>query len=120
MIIRPVDASGDILPVLSSSDMLTGSAAVARLVYGRLSLLAGEWWEDPESGFRIMDTLSSSFLTEADAPMLASQIAAYIRETPGVEDVENAACNAAAGRLSFSCDVRTPEGTAFVSFDFAS
>ena len=52
MILRPVDASGDLLPVLSSSDLLSGPEAVARLVQYRLSLLRGEWWENPENGFR--------------------------------------------------------------------
>ena len=51
MLIRPVDASGDILPVLSSSDMISGPEAVALLVRYRLSLLRGEWWENPEWGF---------------------------------------------------------------------
>ena len=31
MILRPVDAFGDILPVSSSSDLLSGPEAVARL-----------------------------------------------------------------------------------------
>ena len=41
MILRPVDASGDILPVLVSSDLLSGPEAVALLVQDRLSLLRG-------------------------------------------------------------------------------
>ena len=38
MLIRPADASGDVLPVLSSSDLLSGPEAVALLVRDRLSL----------------------------------------------------------------------------------
>ena len=39
MLLRPVDASGDILPVSSSSDLLSGPEAVARLAAYKLSLL---------------------------------------------------------------------------------
>ena len=38
MIHRPVDASGDILPVLSPADLLRGTEAVAQLVRERLEL----------------------------------------------------------------------------------
>jgi hypothetical protein len=41
MLLRPADASGDILPVRSSSAMLSGPEAVALLVRYRLSLLRG-------------------------------------------------------------------------------
>ena len=51
MLLRPVDASGDILPVLSSSSMLSGPEAVARLAEYRLRWSAGGisaevvgWW----------------------------------------------------------------------------
>ena len=46
MLLRPLDASGDILPVLSSSSMLSGGPAVAVLAESRLNLLSGEWWEN--------------------------------------------------------------------------
>ena len=89
MILRPVDASGDILPVLSSSDLLSGPEAAARLVQYRLSLLRGEWWENPENGFFLPEEMFESRITEADAAALSSRITAYIRETPGVRDAEN-------------------------------
>ena len=41
MILRPVDASGDILPVLSSAALVRGAPAVAQLIRDRLDLLAG-------------------------------------------------------------------------------
>ena len=49
MLLRPADASGDILPVLSSSALFSGPEAVALLVQDRLSLLRGNWWENPET-----------------------------------------------------------------------
>ena len=89
MILRPVDASGDILPVLSSSDLVSGPEAVALLVKDRLSLLQGEWWENPGIGFPVLEYLREERVTEADASMLSSRITAYIRETPGVRNVED-------------------------------
>ena len=38
MKLRPVDQSGDVLPVLHASDMFSGSLAVAKLVEDRLNL----------------------------------------------------------------------------------
>ena len=87
MLLRPVDASGDILPVLSSSALLSGPEAVALLIQDRLSLLRGEWWETPENGFFLLEELRESRITEADAASISSQISAYIRETPGGRDV---------------------------------
>ena len=87
MLLRPVDASGDILPVLSSSALISGPEAVALLVQDRLSLLREEWWETPENGFFLLEELRESRITEADAASISSQISAYIRETPGVRDV---------------------------------
>ena len=57
MIHRPVDVSGDILPVLSSSGLLRGAEAVARLVEERLSLYAGDWWENSGWGNGILQML---------------------------------------------------------------
>jgi hypothetical protein len=41
--IRPVDAFGNILPVLSSSVLVSGSLAVTQLIRDLLNLLSGEW-----------------------------------------------------------------------------
>ena len=67
MFLRPVDAGGDILPVRSSSDLLSGPEAAAQLVKYRLSLLTGEWWENPENGFPVFETMRESRVTEAAA-----------------------------------------------------
>ncbi len=117
MLLRPVDASSDILPVISSSVLLSGPEAVAQLVQYRLSLLRGEWWENPENGFFILDTLQGSRITEADAPALSSQISAYVRETPGVREVEDVRFSVDGRRFSWSCSVRTEEGTAIVNYE---
>ena len=114
MLLRPVDASGDILPVMSSSALLSGPEAVALLVQDRLSLLRGEWWENPENGFFVLDILQGSRITEADASALSSQITAYVRETPGVREVEDVRFSVDGRRFSWSCSVQTKEGTAAV------
>ena len=116
MLLRPVDAFGDILPVLSSSVLLSGPEAVALLVQDRLSLLRGEWWENPENGFFILDTLQGSRVTEADASALSSQITAYVRETPGVRDVEDVRFSVEGRQFSYACEIRTEEGNAEVNY----
>ena len=114
--LRPVDSSGDILPVRSSRDLLSGPEAAGQLVQYRLSLLQGEWWETPEEGFFILEQTRTGRITEADAASLSSQITAYIRETDGVRDVENIKFSVEGRRLSYSCEVRTEEGKTDVVF----
>ena len=117
MLLRPVDASGDILPVFSSSAMISGPEAAALLVQDRLSLLRGEWWENPENGFFILDTLRGSRISEADASALSSQISAYVRETPGVRDVANVRFAVEGRRFSWSCEVLTEDGNTPVNYE---
>ena len=117
MRLRPVDANGDILPVLSSGDLLSGPEAVALLVKDRLSLLRGEWWEYPEMGFGILERLRASRLTEADAPALASSVTEYIREIAGVREVEDVRFSVSGRRFSYECTVRTEEGRASAAYE---
>ena len=116
MLLRPVDSSGDVLPVLSSRDMISGPEAVAQLVQYRLSLLQGEWWEYPEDGFFILEEMRSGRITDADAASLASRITAYIRDTDSVQDVEDVRVSVSGREISYSCEVRTGEGKADVVF----
>ena len=119
MILRPVDAAGDILPVLSSRTLLSGPEAVAQLVEYRLSLLAGEWWENAGMGFSILEVMRTSRLTEDSGSALASMITSYIRETTGVQKVEDVRFSVSGRVFSYSCSVRTEEGSASVSYDFS-
>ncbi|MBR2660564.1 MAG: hypothetical protein IKE15_04100 [Clostridia bacterium] len=117
MLLRPADASGDILPALSSGALLRGAPAVARLVKYRLELLAGEWWENPEWGNAAVDMLRESRFTEADRQALASYIATYIRETPGVLDVDDVTFSVENGRqFAYQCTVVTNDGYAEIDF----
>ena len=110
MILRPTDASGDILPVLSSSSLLKGAPAVARLVQDRLELLSGDWWENPARGNGILEMLRESRLTEADRQVLASYLTEYIRKTEGVEDVRDVSFRVSGRTFSYACTVLTEDG----------
>ena len=112
MLLRPVDETGDILPIQSSSRMLSGAPAVALLVKYRLSLLQGDWWENSTLGFPALQRLQESRLTEADAQGLASLISAYIRETPGVQAVEDACFSVAGRQFNYQASLLTEEGPA--------
>ena len=112
MLLRPVDSTGDILPVLSSSDLLSGPEAVARLAYDRLNLYAGDWWENTGKGCRLLEMLRASRLTEADVPALSSYLTAYLRETPGVRSVEDVSASVAGRTFRFSCWLVTESGKA--------
>ncbi len=117
MILRPVDENGDILPVLSSADLLRDVLAVARLVKDRLELLAGDWWENLTWGNGIINMLQESRLTEADMQALVSYLSSYIRETPGVLDVRDAVGSVNGKQFSFSCTVDTEYGETEINYE---
>ena len=116
MILRPVDDTGDILPVLSSSVLLSGARAVARLVEDRLNLYAGDWWENPAWGNRMIVMLRESRLTEADAQAMATYLTSYIRKTDGVEDVREVRFAVEGRRFSYSCTVLTADGKTRITY----
>ena len=109
-----MDASGDILPVLSAEDLLSGAEAVARLVEYRLNLFSGEWWENPVWGCALLEQMREPRLTGADAQRISS----YVRETDGVRDVSDVSYSVSGRRFSWECTVMTEYGTAVVSWDF--
>ena len=115
MLLRPVDASGDILPVLSSSDLVSGSLAVTQLVRDHLNLLAGEWWENPARGCEVFEMLRSGRVTAQDVPAISSYLCSYIAATRGVRSVEDVQTSVSGRRFSFSCRVVTEEGDGFVN-----
>ena len=116
MKIRPQDGQGDILPVLSSSDMLRGAPAAALLVKERLKLFAGEWWENPGAGNAVLEMLRESRLTGADTQLLSNYLSGYIRKTPGVLEVREVKASVENRRFSFSCTVETAEGSAEITY----
>lgn len=116
MIHRPLDETGDILPVLSSGDLLRSTEAVAALVRERLNLLTGDWWENPAWGNEVLDMLQESRLTEEESQTLASYLSSYIRETSGVRDVRDIFCSVEGRQIWFSCTVDTEFGSAGISY----
>ena len=116
MILRPVDENGDILPVLSSADLIRGAPATARLVKDRLELLSGDWWENLTWGNGIINMLQESRLTEADTQALVSYLTSYIRETTGVLDVRDAVGSVSGKQFSFSCTVDTEYGETIIRY----
>ena len=116
MIVRPVDENGDILPVLVSASLLKGTGAVARLVKDRLELLAGDWWENPAWGNEVLEMMRSSLLTEADTLALANYITSYIRQTPGVLEVEDVVFSLEGQQFFYSCRVDTEYGSAQIDY----
>ena len=117
MILRPADENGDILPALSSADLLRDTPAVVRLVKDRLELLSGDWWENPARGNGILRMMQESRPGEADRQALANYLTSYIRQTPGVQDVRDAVFVADGRKFSFSCTVETEAGSASVRYE---
>jgi len=116
MVVRPVDESGDILPVSGTGDLLRGVKADSLLVSDRLNLLSGEWWENVNWGNAIVDMLKETRYTEADRQTLAGYIASYIRETPGVIDVRDTELSLEGRQFRLSCTVETENGVFSVDY----
>ncbi len=114
MLLRPVDASGDILPVLSSSVLVSGSLAVTQLVRDRLNLLAGEWWENPAWGCEVFEMMRTGRVTAQDVSALSSYLCSYIAATRGVRSVEDVYTAVNGRQLTFSCRVLTEDGAGTV------
>ena len=111
MLLRPIDDSGDILPVLSSSDLVSDPESVVLLVRDRLNLLSGEWWENPAWGCEIFDMICSGRITESDVSALASYLSSYIAATPGVKSVEDVQTAVSGRQFTYSCRVLTENGS---------
>ena len=117
MIYRPVDASGDILPVIASSDLLRNAEAVAVLVRDRLKLFAGDWWENSSWGNAIVEMLQETRFSESDQQTLASYLSSYIRETEGVLEVRDLDYSVDGRVFRFSCTIDTEDGVAVIDYE---
>ena len=118
MLSRPVDASGDILPVLSPSDLLSGVQAVAIGVKDHLNLYAGDWWENPELGNEVLDLLSESRCTDQDADTLSSYLVSYLLEFPGILSVSDISASFSGRAFNFSCTAHTEAGETSMILSF--
>ena len=116
MLLRPVDASGDILPVPSASALVSGPEAVVLLVRDRLNLLSGEWWENPSRGCEIFDMIRSGRVTENDISSLVSCLSSYIAATPGVRSVEDVHTAVSGRQFTFSSRVLTEQGSGSLDY----
>ena len=117
MTLRPVDASGDILPVHSVSDMLSGPEAVGRLACDRLHLLCGDWWESPDEGFQILDLLREKRFSEQNLDQLSDTISAFLLETAGVVAVDDVQADLTGHTFSYSCRLICEDGTTDVVYE---
>ena len=110
MLSRPADASGDVLPVMAPSDLLSGPPALAAGLHDHLNLFPGEWWETPDRGNPVFDLISVSRRTEQDAQTLASCLVSYVSSFPDVQSVSDVRTSFSGRIFSFSCTVHTETG----------
>ena len=110
MLYRPVDENGDMMPVYTASQMLSGARAVRQAADARIGLIEGEWWEDPSLGFRMYATLIRS-ARSGEAQMLENYISSYIAQTQecvGVTRVKSSLKNRA---MTYECTVLAEDGS---------
>ena len=110
MLSRPVDSSGDILPVQAPSDLLSGAIAAAAALRDYLNLFPGDWWEYEDHGNPAFDLLSVSHRTEQDAQAMASALSGYLLRFPGVQSVTVTKTAFNGPVFSFACSVHLESG----------
>ena len=110
MLSRPVDSSGDVLPVLTPADLLSGPEAAAAGLSDHLRLFAGDWWEYADRGNEIPDLLSAGLRSERDLETLSGYLTSYVRDFPPVSSVSDAHASFSGRTFTFSCTVRTGSG----------
>lgn len=106
---RPLDESGDFVPVYSLDQMVSGGEAVKQVVDYRLRFYYGEWWEDPEIGFRIPDFLAEN-ARSGGLDMLTKYINTYISSTEGVQEIEDSVSQFSDHVLTYSCIILADDG----------
>ena len=102
MLVRPVDANGDMMPIEYSEQLITGGKAVAQVVTQRLLLYFGEWWEDEEAGFRIPQFLADGVRSE-NLQMLQKYISSYVAGTEGVDSVTSSSIILIGRTMTYRC-----------------
>ena len=80
---------------------------------------AGDWWENPAWGNEVLEMLRESRLTEADQQALVSYLSSYIRETPGVQAVDDAVFSVEGKRFSYRCTILTEDGAADIDYSLS-
>lgn len=110
MTARPVDASGDILPVLSPDALLTEAPAVAAALADHLRLFTGDWWEYPTRGNPVFDLIAAGPLGEKDLPALAACISSYVMEFPPVHTVSDVRTVLDNGVMKYSAVAKLDNG----------
>ena len=119
MTARPVDPSGDILPVLSPADLLSDEAAAAAGLPDHLRLFSGDWWEYAGRGNEIFDLAAASRLTEKDIPALSGYLTEYILSYPPVHAVSDVTASVSGNTFLYSAVAHTSsEGEIPVSFSY--
>ena len=112
MTARPVDASGDILPVLSSDSLLSGAPAVASALSDHLRMFTGDWWEYPARGNPVFDLMAAGPIQEKDLPALSACITSWLLTFPAVRSVSDVTASLSGSILTYSAVVHLTGGTA--------
>lgn len=106
---RPTDDNGDMMPIPRISYMLQDADAVGAAIKSRLSLLAGEWWEDEEIGFSLPGFIIIN-PRSVNPSVVSSYVSNYITSTDGVKSIRGSEVDVDNHSLKYRCRVQTEWG----------
>lgn len=104
MTIRPVDDNDDMMPVYTLDDMATGAKAVSQIIRDNLTLIQGEWWEDPSLGLDVPGFILDNARSQ-DVSLLEQYISKYILSVEGVESLINVEVEFSGHQMTYKCTV---------------
>ena len=102
MTARPVDASGDILPVLSPASLLSDPLAAASALSDHLRLFTADWWEYPARGNPVFVLMASGPVQEKDLPALSACITSWLLTFPAVRSVSDVTASLTGSVLTYT------------------
>lgn len=113
---RKLTATGDYSFGNNAQDFITDAQAVAQAVQTRLHLLRGEWWETPEDGLPLFQSILGVSNTEKNKQTADLLIQQRILGTTGVTEINNyiSVVDGVSRTFTISCDINTVYGLATV------
>ncbi len=111
MIYRKLSPTGDYALGNGADNFYTGATAVSQAIFTTLKLFQGEWWEDVNAGFPLLQNvigISGTAQHLHGADMLVQE---SILSVQGVQSVENFSSTFIDRKYTFNADVNTIYGT---------
>jgi hypothetical protein len=112
---RILDSNGDYSFGKSSQNFTYGKYSCAQAIKTSLALLQGEWWNDPQAGLPLFQSILGQPGTPDNLAIADLQIKNIIIGVTGVTGIQDFTSSYANRIYTFTCNVSTLYGTVAVT-----